>query len=146
MDFVDHCITAPPALDRGLANVAIQRLGSVAGHSKFSQPSDRFQIVLEFANTTFRRRDCSPDICYEGTCLPHVEFTTDGTCGYDPNYGLLSCAGEWGDCCNLLGKCGTGDEYCGEAICQSGNCASPNVALLHAPIKWNSGKRRLGAR
>jgi len=64
--------------------------------------------------------DCAPGICYEGACWGHKTFTTDGTCGHQ-NEGR-QCAGKWGDCCGVDGLCGSGEAFCAETNCQSGNC------------------------
>ncbi|KAK3314008.1 hypothetical protein B0H66DRAFT_567588 [Apodospora peruviana] len=69
--------------------------------------------------------DCAPGICYEGVCWGHKVYTTDGTCG--EQNGGRQCAGKWGDCCSKDGRCGTGDEFCAEAKCQSGNCVCDHV-------------------
>ncbi|KAI1123310.1 hypothetical protein F5Y10DRAFT_281060 [Nemania abortiva] len=67
------------------------------------------------------REDCAAGTCWEGLCPGHKIYTTDGNCGYQHNYS--QCAGKWGDCCSLeAGKCGTGDDFCSEGKCQSGNC------------------------
>ncbi|KAB5551031.1 hypothetical protein GE09DRAFT_1222841 [Coniochaeta sp. 2T2.1] len=67
--------------------------------------------------------DCAPGTCYEGACHGDSWYSTDGTCG--SLHGDRLCAGKWGDCCSLQGKCGTGADYCGENVCQSGNCIWP---------------------
>ncbi|KAH8668656.1 hypothetical protein BX600DRAFT_538677 [Xylariales sp. PMI_506] len=65
--------------------------------------------------------DCTPGSCYEGVCYGDKIYSTDGTCGYQ--HGNRFCAGIWGDCCNTDGKCGTGADFCGLDVCQSGRCA-----------------------
>ncbi|KAK0103225.1 hypothetical protein ONS95_005258 [Cadophora gregata] len=71
--------------------------------------------------------DCSNGICWEGQCAGHTIYTTDGNCGYQ--HGNLLCAGKWGDCCSLdVGKCGTGEKFCGSANCQSGNCTQTSTS------------------
>ncbi|KAF2271267.1 uncharacterized protein EI97DRAFT_497345 [Westerdykella ornata] len=69
--------------------------------------------------------DCAPDTCYEGACVGDTVYSTDGTCGYQ--HGNRLCAGKWGDCCNIEGACGTGSEFCGLDVCQSGNCTRPTT-------------------
>ncbi|KAI1371647.1 carbohydrate-binding module family 50 [Hypoxylon crocopeplum] len=69
--------------------------------------------------------DCAPGTCYEGACVGDNIYSTDGTCGYA--YGNRLCIGKWGDCCSLDGACGTGVDFCGEDVCQSGNCTRPNM-------------------
>ncbi|KAK4203019.1 hypothetical protein QBC40DRAFT_262788 [Triangularia verruculosa] len=69
--------------------------------------------------------DCSLGVCYEGQCPGHKIYTTDGNCGYKFNFS--QCAGKWGPCCNLEGRCGTGLDFCGEGKCQSGNCTEWNT-------------------
>ncbi|KAJ3496106.1 hypothetical protein NLG97_g2910 [Lecanicillium saksenae] len=64
--------------------------------------------------------DCARGVCYEGACWGHKRFTTDGTCGSQNQD--RKCAGKWGDCCSIDGKCGTGPDFCGIEKCQSGNC------------------------
>ncbi|KAI1398617.1 hypothetical protein F4819DRAFT_498603 [Hypoxylon fuscum] len=59
--------------------------------------------------------DCAPGTCYEGTCPGHRVYTTDGKCGRDQGNRL--CAGKWGDCCNMDGDCGTGEDFCDEGRC-----------------------------
>lgn len=59
-------------------------------------------------------------VCYEGICWGHEYYTTDGTCG--SQNGDRKCAGKWGDCCSVDGRCGTGREFCSRETCQSGNC------------------------
>jgi hypothetical protein len=72
----------------------------------------------------FRRQVRSAGVCYEGLCPGHKVYTTDGNCGYA--YDFSSCAGKWGDCCNLEGRCGTGEDFCGKGKCQLGNCIEFN--------------------
>ncbi len=69
--------------------------------------------------------DCEDGSCYEGACPGGGDkfYSTDGTCG--KAYGDRLCAGKWGDCCNMSGKCGTGTAFCAAAVCQSGNCDWP---------------------
>lgn len=74
----------------------------------------------------FIRADCAPGTCYEGSCLGDKVYSTDGTCGVQ--HGRRRCAGKWGDCCNLDGKCGSGTDFCGWMKCQSGNCIIPRSA------------------
>ncbi|EAQ92535.1 hypothetical protein CHGG_00770 [Chaetomium globosum CBS 148.51] len=64
--------------------------------------------------------DCAPGTCYEGVCDGDLIYSTDGTCGQD--HGFRSCAGRWGNCCSIDGRCGTGPEYCGLFTCQEGDC------------------------
>ncbi|KAI1111929.1 carbohydrate-binding module family 50 [Nemania sp. NC0429] len=71
--------------------------------------------------------DCARGTCYEGYCAGHRVYTTDGTCGY--RHGYRRCAGKWGDCCNMDGKCGTGEAFCGWGTCSSGNCTMPDGVL-----------------
>ncbi|KAM0810033.1 putative CFEM domain-containing protein [Seiridium cardinale] len=67
--------------------------------------------------------ECSSGICYEGAFWEDRVCSTDGTCGSD--HGMWKCAGNWGDCCSFKGKCGTGADFCGVDVCQSGNCTLP---------------------
>ncbi|EAQ83669.1 hypothetical protein CHGG_10073 [Chaetomium globosum CBS 148.51] len=64
--------------------------------------------------------DCANGTCYEGACFGDVEYSTDGTCGWQ--HGSRKCAGKWGDCCHHNGTCGTGTAFCAKGNCQSGNC------------------------
>jgi hypothetical protein len=64
--------------------------------------------------------DCAPGTCYEGVCQGDLVYSTDGTCGQ--YHGFRSCAGRWGNCCSIEGRCGTGPEYCGLFRCQNGDC------------------------
>ncbi|SMQ48624.1 unnamed protein product [Zymoseptoria tritici ST99CH_3D7] len=64
--------------------------------------------------------DCAPGTCYERPCAGDKVYSTDGTCGAD--HGDRFCAGVQGDCCNMNGRCGTGEDFCGIDVCQSGNC------------------------
>jgi hypothetical protein len=64
--------------------------------------------------------DCAPGTCYEGVCQGDLIYSTDGTCGQD--HGLRLCAGRWGNCCSIDGRCGTGPEYCGLFRCTDGDC------------------------
>ncbi|KAK4119961.1 carbohydrate-binding module family 24 protein [Parathielavia appendiculata] len=54
------------------------------------------------------REDCADGTCYEGLCAGDKVYSTDGTCGSEHD--------------NRLGQCGTGADFCGESVCQSGNC------------------------
>ncbi|KAI1181459.1 carbohydrate-binding module family 50 [Nemania serpens] len=81
--------------------------------------------------------DCAHGTCYEGTCLGDKVYSTDGTCGRQ--HGLRRCAGEWGDCCNMDGKCGTGTAFCGWTKCQSGNCTIPSGAFSRPSRPYFSG-------
>ena len=78
------------------------------------------RLLQSLSADTLARKDCEDGTCYEGLCAGDRVYSTDGTCGYD--YGDRLCAGKWGDCCNRHGRCGTGDSFCGESVCQSGNC------------------------
>ncbi|KAH9219719.1 hypothetical protein DL95DRAFT_291091, partial [Leptodontidium sp. 2 PMI_412] len=69
--------------------------------------------------------DCAPGTCYEGDCIGDKVYSTDGTCG--PQFGNRLCAGKWGDCCNMSGKCGTGASFCGKEVCLWGNCQRPVI-------------------
>ncbi|KAI1122882.1 carbohydrate-binding module family 50 [Nemania abortiva] len=73
------------------------------------------------------KEDCARGTCYEGRCPGDKVYSTDGTCGHQ--HGRRRCAGEWGDCCNMDGKCGTGPAFCGWGKCQTGNCTIPSSAF-----------------
>ncbi|KAJ0382193.1 hypothetical protein COL922a_013062 [Colletotrichum nupharicola] len=79
--------------------------------------------------------DCAAGICYEGACAGDTAYSTDGTCGLD--HGNRLCAGKWGDCCNLDGACGKGDDFCGISVCFSGNCTISGSEP--APPDWMNG-------
>ncbi|KAI2631340.1 hypothetical protein GGS26DRAFT_591223 [Hypomontagnella submonticulosa] len=66
--------------------------------------------------------DCQAGTCYEGACESAIvdNFTLDGKCG--PENGGQKCGGKWGDCCNFSGVCGTGNDFCDDGKCESGNC------------------------
>ncbi len=79
--------------------------------------------------------DCAAGTCYEGACAGDKVYSTDGTCGLD--HGNRLCAGKWGDCCNLDGACGTGDDFCGTSVCFSGNCTITDTEPT--PPDWMNG-------
>ncbi|OAQ77785.1 CFEM domain-containing protein [Purpureocillium lilacinum] len=81
--------------------------------------------------------DCAPGICWEGVCPGDKTWSTDGTCG--AQHGNRQCAGKWGDCCSLGGKCGTGPEFCGKDNCQSGNCTKPDPGTGGGRPPWLTG-------
>ena len=67
------------------------------------------------------REDCQPGTCFSGNCIGFPsEYSMDVRCGYQHNN--LTCGGKWGDCCNLDGRCGTGESFCDPGKCQKGNC------------------------
>lgn len=66
-------------------------------------------------------------VCYEGDCWGHNVYTTDGSNGVQ--HGLRRCAGKWGDCCDLKGRCGSGEAFCGEGNCQMGECDGREISL-----------------
>lgn len=78
-------------------------------------------ICANDADSRRFREDCAPGTCYEGTCLGDDIYSTDNTCGYE--HGHRRCAGKWGDCCGIQGRCGTGSAFCSKQVCLSGNCA-----------------------
>ncbi|KAK1498210.1 hypothetical protein CTAM01_07428 [Colletotrichum tamarilloi] len=78
--------------------------------------------------------DCAPGTCYEGDCVGDTVYSTDGTCGQD--YGFRVCAGRWGSCCSLDGRCGTGDAFCGLFACQDGDCDIWKQDEQPAGTKW----------
>ncbi|KAI1164866.1 hypothetical protein F5B18DRAFT_228642 [Nemania serpens] len=91
-------------------------------------------------------RNCAPGTCYEGSCLGDKVYSTDGTCG--EQHGGRRCAGEWGDCCSVDGKCGTGTAFCGWTKCQSGQCIIPPGVLPYRasrdPFSGNTTDGRCG--
>ena len=72
--------------------------------------------------------DCAPGTCYEGICPGAKIYSIEGQCG--PKNSNLLCGGKWGDCCNFDGVCGTGEDFCGKGVCESGNCTSPDPGTL----------------
>ncbi|KAH7027556.1 uncharacterized protein B0I36DRAFT_375369 [Microdochium trichocladiopsis] len=72
--------------------------------------------------------DCADGTCYEGACAGETIFTTNGDCGR--NHGYKRCAGRWGDCCNSVGRCGTGPDFCSYGECQLGNCSIPELVPM----------------
>ncbi|UNI24918.1 hypothetical protein JDV02_010635 [Purpureocillium takamizusanense] len=92
--------------------------------------------------------DCAPGICWEGACPGDKTWSTDGTCGEEHGYWL--CAGKWGDCCNLDGKCGTGAAFCGADVCQFGNCTNkpddtPGTGGGGGSLPWQMGNTTDGS-
>ncbi|KAL0934897.1 uncharacterized protein CTRU02_209488 [Colletotrichum truncatum] len=81
--------------------------------------------------------DCAPGNCHSGACEGGNIWSLDGRCGW--RHRGLGCAGRWGDCCNLEGLCGTGDEFCGVGNCDMGNCTKPDEPLLPIELPWPSG-------
>lgn len=79
------------------------------------------------------RADCADGTCYKGACEGDSVFSTTGQCG--SQNGNKQCAGVWRDCCNAAGKCGTGEDFCGTAVCQLGNCTIPK-APTGIPSWW----------
>ncbi|KAF1952996.1 hypothetical protein CC80DRAFT_420995 [Byssothecium circinans] len=65
--------------------------------------------------------DCEAGTCFSGACngFPY-QYSMDGKCGIQHNN--LECGGKWGICCDITGKCGTGEDFCGVGKCQNGNC------------------------
>lgn len=53
-------------------------------------------------------------------CYGDKWYTVDGRCG--SQHGGRRCAGKWGDCCSLDGKCGNGVDFCSTGRCYSGKC------------------------
>ena len=67
------------------------------------------------------REDCQAGTCYSGACEGFPDqYSMNGKCGKQ-NKNLL-CGGKWGTCCDISGKCGSGESFCGVGKCQSGNC------------------------
>ncbi|KAF6826083.1 hypothetical protein CMUS01_09576 [Colletotrichum musicola] len=69
--------------------------------------------------------DCAPGTCHAGACEGADRWSLDGNCGW--RHGGVGCAGKWGDCCSLEGKCGTGEDFCGIGKCDTGNCTQPEL-------------------
>ncbi|KAF9696782.1 hypothetical protein EKO04_005746 [Ascochyta lentis] len=65
--------------------------------------------------------DCQAGTCFSGACEGFPDqYSMDGKCGMQNNN--LLCGGKWGACCDITGKCGTGESFCGVGRCQTGNC------------------------
>ncbi|KAF4462701.1 CFEM domain-containing [Fusarium albosuccineum] len=120
MDIVALCITTPLVAGRKIP-VATLKLGHVATEG----------------------RDCTPSLCYKGAgdCELRVIVSTDGICGLVEGRHTLRVCGEWGDCCNLQGKCGSGPDFCGDGICQAGECYNNDYPMNKRParLSWEYG-------
>ncbi|KAI0418175.1 hypothetical protein F5X98DRAFT_122062 [Xylaria grammica] len=59
-------------------------------------------------------------------------------------HGKRRCAGKWGDCGNMDGKCGTGTDFCGWGKCQSGNCTIPDGVFPASTrgLLWEHNRRQ----
>jgi LysM repeat protein len=56
--------------------------------------------------------------------VSRAPVSTDSSCG--PSHSHATCVGsDFGDCCNMDGRCGSGSDYCDLANCQSGSCTLP---------------------
>ncbi|KAF4986294.1 hypothetical protein FDECE_16027 [Fusarium decemcellulare] len=80
--------------------------------------------------------------CVQGcNCELRVVVSTDGICGLVEGRHTLRVCGEWGDCCNLQGKCGSGPDFCGEGICQAGECYNNDYPMNERPVplSWEYG-------
>lgn len=81
--------------------------------------------------------DCAPGTCHSGACEGGNIWSLDGRCGW--RHKGLGCAGKWGDCCNLEGLCGTGEEFCGVGKCDMGNCTKVEEPLPPIELPWPTG-------
>ncbi|KAK7926866.1 hypothetical protein PG985_003864 [Apiospora marii] len=91
-----------------------------------AEASERYQITLDlfFLLNPGVSLDCSniqpqTDYCIDGWI---ERETTDGQCGFLLQHTVITCAGEWGNCCSLDGNCGTGKAFCGMGNCLWGEC------------------------
>ncbi|KAF1817734.1 carbohydrate-binding module family 18 protein [Dissoconium aciculare CBS 342.82] len=68
------------------------------------------------------QEDCATGVCYSGACQSALQFgySLDGKCG--PAHDNKICGGVWGSCCNKNGQCGSGDGFCTDENCFSGEC------------------------
>ncbi|KAH6994561.1 hypothetical protein EDB82DRAFT_575983 [Fusarium venenatum] len=66
----------------------------------------------------------------------------DGICGQQINFSKTCVGSDFGDCCGLDGKCGSGDEYCGDS-CQDGNCFGGTTATSSNAAKRSVTKKPL---
>ncbi|KAH7116511.1 hypothetical protein B0J13DRAFT_205577 [Dactylonectria estremocensis] len=91
-----------------------------------------------------RDRDCTPNLCWKGAgkCYFRVVVSTDGICGIVKDRHTLRMCGEWGDCCNLQGRCGSGPDFCGKGVCQAGECSYPDYPMDESPVllPWEFGE------
>lgn len=110
-------------------SAAIRKLGRVVtqGGSTYLQN--------ELAHTdSVRREDCEVGTCYSGACFPWASrYSLDGKCGAQHNG--LHRGGKWGSCCHVNGTCGSGEAFCGEGNCQSGDCSIPLASSVD-PSTW----------
>jgi len=59
-------------------------------------------------------------------------WSTDGTCGHA--HGPRKCAGIWGHCCDLDGRCGTGEDFYGMGRFRSGDCVEFDLPASSLPL------------
>lgn len=137
MESVVLCTTMPLALAL-TKHVATLKLGHVVIESMFSLPISRC-----IANRT-PRRDCTPSLCYKGAgnCFLRVIVSTNGICGLVKDRHTLRVCGEWGDCCNLQNRCGSGPDFCGKGVCQAGECTHSDWPMDERPeqLPWEYGE------
>lgn len=114
------------------------------GHAEFYVRSTLLataQKMIVLIACLQNRTDCADGNCYEGACAGDKVYSTDGTCGF--KYGNRLCIGKRGDCCNHGGQCGTGNDFCGIDVCQSGNCTQPTMPSP-SPLPWLTGNSTNG--
>ncbi|RSL74731.1 hypothetical protein CEP53_000061 [Fusarium sp. AF-6] len=91
-----------------------------------------------------RERDCTPNLCYKdaGDCFLRFVVSTDGICGLVKGRHTIRVCGEWGGCCNLQNKCGSGPEFCGKGVCLTGECTHSDWPLDERPaeLPWEYGE------
>ena len=121
-------------------NSAVMRRPGRVVTARTSLHSSSF--LNKYTNSTPISENCAPGICYEGTCPGDRVYSTDGTCGKRGDDWRM-CAGKWGDCCNLDGRCGTGEDFCSICTCSMGNCTRPNI-VPPAPF-WSVGNTTDGS-
>ncbi|KAK1703501.1 hypothetical protein BDP67DRAFT_549741 [Colletotrichum lupini] len=127
----DLFFTLNPSLDRDCGNIKPQTEYCVSG---FIEPIRAQCCNSETWTCGDSTEDCAPGTCYEGDCVGDTVYSTDGTCGQD--YGFRVCAGRWGSCCSLDGRCGTGDAFCGLFACPDGDCDIWKQDEQPAGTKW----------
>lgn len=108
--------------------VATQRRGLVDTRSTFTIQwnSQCIKILLTPQYCRQRRHGT----CYEGAYAGNAIYSTDSTCG--SQYDTRIYAAMQGDWCHYNGTCGTGNAFCGNVNCHSGNCTWTDPAA--APV------------
>ncbi|GKU10105.1 hypothetical protein FLAG1_08927 [Fusarium langsethiae] len=107
----------------------------------------QFQLTLEefiLANPTIGE-ECDGFVPGETYCVAFNvprNVTEDGICGQKINFTKTCVGSDFGDCCGLDGKCGSGEEFCGDN-CQDGNCFGGTTTTSSIPAKPSATKAPL---